>query len=224
MLSTASTCDVYDWDRQNYEITQVIENEYLHGRCLRDHHLTIIIIIDLTNLVSFFLRAGQGRINQLGGHFINGRPLPNSKRLRIIELAIQGIRPCAISRQLRVSHGCVSKILNRYQETGSIRPGIIGGSKPRVATPEIEKQIEKYRLENPNIYTHEIRERLVKVSDEICSLYHLTILVAIHHHTGGILRQEQCAQCQLHQPTDSHTLLERPRRPQGPQHPRHSRR
>ena len=78
-------------------------------------------------------------------------------------MAAAGIRPCVISRQLRVSHGCVSKILNRYQETGSIRPGVIGGSKPRVATPEVENRIEDYKKENPGIFSWEIRERLIKV-------------------------------------------------------------
>ncbi|XP_011696146.1 PREDICTED: paired box protein Pax-7-like isoform X6 [Wasmannia auropunctata] len=92
---------------------------------------------------------GQGRVNQLGGIFINGRPLPNHVRLKIVEMAAAGVRPCVISRQLRVSHGCVSKILNRYQETGSIRPGVIGGSKPRVATPEVETRIEEYKRDNP---------------------------------------------------------------------------
>uniref|UniRef100_A0A182WA16 Paired domain-containing protein n=1 Tax=Anopheles minimus TaxID=112268 RepID=A0A182WA16_9DIPT len=43
-----------------------------------------------------------------------------------------GVRPCDISRQLLVSHGCVSKILTRFYETGSIRPGSIGGSKTKV--------------------------------------------------------------------------------------------
>lgn len=104
-------------------------------------------------------------MNQLGGVFINGRPLPNHIRYKIVEMAAAGIRPCIISRQLRVSHGCVSKILNRYQETGSIRPGVIGGSKPRVATPEVEKKIEEYKNGNPNIFSWEIRDRLIKVSD-----------------------------------------------------------
>lgn len=41
---------------------------------------------------------GQGRVNQLGGVFINGRPLPNHTRLKIVEMAASGIRPCVISR------------------------------------------------------------------------------------------------------------------------------
>ncbi|XP_069367777.1 paired box protein Pax-3a isoform X2 [Paralichthys olivaceus] len=93
---------------------------------------------------------GQGRVNQLGGVFINGRPLPNHIRHKIVEMAHHGVRPCVISRQLRVSHGCVSKILCRYQETGSIRPGAIGGSKPKqTAAPEVDKKIEDYKSENP---------------------------------------------------------------------------
>lgn len=111
--------------------------------------------------------VGQGRVNQLGGVFINGRPLPNHIRLKIVEMAGNGVRPCVISRQLRVSHGCVSKILNRYQETGSIRPGVIGGSKPKVTSPEIEGRIEELRKANPGIFSWEIREKLIKVSRKL---------------------------------------------------------
>ncbi|XP_021195824.2 protein gooseberry isoform X2 [Helicoverpa armigera] len=107
-------------------------------------------------------KTRQGRMNQLGGVFINGRPLPNHIRLKIVEMAAAGVRPCVISRQLRVSHGCVSKILNRYQETGSIRPGVIGGSKPRVATPEVENRIEELKRQNPGIFSWEIRDKLIK--------------------------------------------------------------
>lgn len=63
---------------------------------------------------------------------MNGRPLPDCVRQKIVQLALMGVRPCDISRQLLVSHGCVSKILTRFYETGSIRPGSIGGSKTKV--------------------------------------------------------------------------------------------
>ncbi|RXG56261.1 Protein gooseberry-neuro [Armadillidium vulgare] len=82
-------------------------------------------------------------------------------------MAASGVRPCVISRQLRVSHGCVSKILNRYQETGSIRPGVIGGSKPKLNATEIEKKIEEYKKENPEIFSAEVRERLLKEKNNL---------------------------------------------------------
>jgi hypothetical protein len=39
-------------------------------------------------------------MNQLGGEFINGRPLPTDTRERIVALAENGVRPCEISRQV----------------------------------------------------------------------------------------------------------------------------
>ncbi|KAL6046033.1 hypothetical protein STEG23_001461, partial [Scotinomys teguina] len=111
-------------------------------------------------------KAGHGGVNQLGGVFVNGRPLPDVVRQRIVELAHQGVRPCDISRQLRVSHGCVSKILGRYYETGSIKPGVIGGSKPKVATPKVVEKIAEYKRQNPTMFAWEIRDRLL--AERVC--------------------------------------------------------
>lgn len=88
-----------------------------------------------------------------------------------------GIRPCDISRQLRVSHGCVSKILARYHETGSILPGAIGGSKPRVTTPKVVAYIKNLKQKDPGIFAWEIRDRLL--SDSICDKYNVPSVSSI---------------------------------------------
>ena len=102
-------------------------------------------------------------------------------------MANLGVRPCVISRRLKVSHGCVSKILARYHETGrltlifnffyeflflfcftegSILPGAIGGSKPRVTTPNVVGRIRDYKIKDPGMFAWEIREKLI--ADNIC--------------------------------------------------------
>ncbi|XP_077179257.1 paired box protein Pax-9 isoform X2 [Paroedura picta] len=142
-----------------------------------------------------------GEVNQLGGVFVNGRPLPNAIRLRIVELAQLGIRPCDISRQLRVSHGCVSKILARYNETGSILPGAIGGSKPRVTTPTVVKHIRTYKQRDPGIFAWEIRDRLL--ADGVCDKYNVPSVSSIsrilRNKIGNLSQQSHYESYKQHQ-------------------------
>lgn len=108
------------------------------------------------NYGTYSYHQGQGRVNQLGGLFINGRPLPHHIRWKIVEMAASGVRPCNISRQLKVSHGCVSKILNRFQETGSIRPGVIGGSKKSQQQQQQQQQTQSSSASHQQYHHHHL--------------------------------------------------------------------
>ena len=55
----------------------------------------------------------------------------------------------------------------RFYETGNYKAGVIGGSKPKVATPHVVDAIAKYKKDNPTMFAWEIRDRLL--SEGVCT-------------------------------------------------------
>jgi hypothetical protein len=56
---------------------------------------------------------------------------------------------------------------DRFYSTGSVKPGQIGGSKPKVATMSVVDAISRYKQENPTVFAWEIRDRLL--AEGICT-------------------------------------------------------
>lgn len=108
--------------------------------------------------------------------YVSGKPLPLELRSRIINLSCLGLRQCDISRQLKVTHGCISKLLSKYQETGNVDPAQNAG-RPRVITAEIERKIDQYRRTDPGAFCWELREHLLQ--DNVCTVDEVPSLSSI---------------------------------------------
>ncbi|XP_038111392.1 paired box protein Pax-6 isoform X5 [Culex quinquefasciatus] len=84
---------------------------------------------------------------------------------RLLELSRFGLRGYDLAQHMLTQQGAVSKLLGK---SCTLRPpGLIGGSKPKVATPAVVSKIEQYKRENPTIFAWEIRERLI--SEGVCT-------------------------------------------------------
>ncbi|KAK6031151.1 paired box' domain protein, partial [Ostertagia ostertagi] len=75
-----------------------------------------------------------------------------------------GWKICDISKRLCVTHSCVSKILNRYRQTGSVRPK--DAKEGRTESPLVTA-VRDYRTRLGMSRQGEIREQLIK--DGICT-------------------------------------------------------
>ena len=80
--------------------------------------------------------VSHGGLNQLVGMFVNGRPLPEVIRQCIVDMAHQGVQ-------------------------GSIKPGVIDGSKPKVATLKVVENIADCKRQNPTMFAWRIHDRLL---------------------------------------------------------------
>ncbi|XP_042893309.1 paired box protein Pax-6-like isoform X2 [Penaeus japonicus] len=82
--------------------------------------------------------------------------------LDLTRYSLPSLRQYELAQQMVTQQGAVNKLL------GSLRPpGMIGGSKPKVATPQVVNKIEQYKRENPTIFAWEIREKLI--SESVCT-------------------------------------------------------
>uniref|UniRef100_A0A0K0EKE3 Paired domain-containing protein n=1 Tax=Strongyloides stercoralis TaxID=6248 RepID=A0A0K0EKE3_STRER len=123
--------------------------------------------------------SNQGRssgTNQLGRTYSPGLPLSMGEREQIVALYQNGWKICDISKKLCVTHSCVSKILNRFRLTGSVRPK--DAKEGRVESPLVIA-IRDYRFRLGMTRQSEIREQLI--ADGICSRENAPSRSSINH-------------------------------------------
>ena len=134
----------------------------------------------------------SARLNGLGGAYQNGKPLPKLPRRQIIALVINGVRQCDISRRLRITHGCVSKILSKYQRTGHFEPGRERAAKLRIIATPRALRTDKYMQDKPGLFSWDTRRARLR-QHNLCregTLYSLSSIRRILLQTGTVGQRE----------------------------------
>ena len=93
LLSFIQSIDIDKTRHRCFPSTNSLQLNTVTRNSVRNHRDDLLIFS--------FRSLGHGGINQLGGVFVNGRPLPDIVRQSIVDLAKQGVRPCDISRQVK---------------------------------------------------------------------------------------------------------------------------
>ena len=78
-----------------------------------------------------------------------------------------GVTKSSLDEIISALISSLSPFCFRFYETGNFKAGVIGGSKPKVATPCVVDAISRYKKDNPTMFAWEIRDRLL--SEGVCS-------------------------------------------------------
>ena len=73
-------------------------------------------------------------------------------------------------------HVCDAMLSRRFRKTGSIDPGHIGGSKPKVTTMDVVSRVRRCKADNPQMFAWEIRQRSVRRVRYLSTCLSLTCL------------------------------------------------
>lgn len=67
---------------------------------------------------------------------------------------------------------------NLFDPLGQLKKNVIGGSKPKVATPMVIARIERYKMEHPTMFAWEIKEKLL--TEGFCSPHNVPSVSSIN--------------------------------------------
>lgn len=89
------------------------------------------------------------------------KPLDHDLRIRIIAAIDDGMSCRAAARRFSVSPSAVIKVMARYRATGSLRPGQMGGHRPRILDRERDWVLARI-AERADITTRALADELAE--------------------------------------------------------------